>query len=147
MALKWAVTEKFKDYLWGAKFTAFTDNNPLVRLNTATLGAVEQRWAAQLANFQFELKYRLGVANKNADVFLQEAAVLMTSAEEESCQPEEGRHHHKVLMSAYRQVATQTWKQQQRDKKRVVHKKAQVDTLFPHTLKTAIAESLRKKNI
>ncbi|KAJ8009963.1 hypothetical protein DPEC_G00069630 [Dallia pectoralis] len=92
LALKWAVTEKFKDYLWGAKFTAFTDNNPLVRLNTATLGAVEQRWAAQLANFQFELKYRPGVANKNADVlsrFPQEAAVLMTSAEDQSCQPEE----------------------------------------------------------
>lgn len=67
LALKWAVTEKFKDYLWGAKFTAFTDNNPLVHLNTA-LGAVEQRWVAQLANFDFDVKYRPGVANKIADV-------------------------------------------------------------------------------
>lgn len=68
LALKWAVTEKFKDYLWGNKFLAFTDNNPLVHLYTAHLGATEQRWAAQLANFNFELKYRPGASNRNADV-------------------------------------------------------------------------------
>lgn len=68
LALKWAVTEKFKDYLWGNKFLAFTDNNPLVHLNTAHLGATEQRWAAQLSNFDFELKYRPGASNRNADV-------------------------------------------------------------------------------
>lgn len=59
---------KFKDYLWGAKFIAFADNNPSVHLNTATLGAVEQRWVAQLANFGFDIRHRPGVANKNADV-------------------------------------------------------------------------------
>lgn len=63
--------KKFKDYLWGARFTAFTDNNPLVHLNTATLGAVEQRWVAQLASFDFDIKYRPGFANKNADVLFR----------------------------------------------------------------------------
>ena len=29
LALKWAVTDKFKDYLYGAKFVVYTDNNPL----------------------------------------------------------------------------------------------------------------------
>ena len=29
LALKWAVTEKFHDYLYGAKFEVLTDNNPL----------------------------------------------------------------------------------------------------------------------
>ncbi|XP_032367401.1 uncharacterized protein LOC116686492 [Etheostoma spectabile] len=67
LALKWAVTEKFKDYLYGAEFTVFTDNNPLVHLETARLGAVEQRWAAQLANFRYVIKYRPGAQNKNAD--------------------------------------------------------------------------------
>lgn len=68
LALKWAVTEKFKDFLWGAQFTVFTDNNPLVHLETAVLGATEQRWVAQLANFSYEIRYRPGTANRNADV-------------------------------------------------------------------------------
>ncbi|KAI8486535.1 hypothetical protein Bbelb_357700 [Branchiostoma belcheri] len=68
LGLKWAVTEKFKDYLYGAKCTVYTDNNPLAHLSTAQLGAVEQRWAARLANFDFEIKYRPGKSNVNADV-------------------------------------------------------------------------------
>ncbi len=67
LALKWAVTEKFRDYLLGSKFTVFTDNNPLCYLRTAKLGAVEQRWASQLALFDFTLMYRPGTSNKNAD--------------------------------------------------------------------------------
>ena len=67
LALKWAVTEKFKDYLTGAQFTIYTDNNPVAHLQTARLGAVEQRWAAQLASFTFEIKYRPGKNNANAD--------------------------------------------------------------------------------
>lgn len=67
LALKWAVTEKFRDYLIGNKFTVFTDNNPLSHLKTAKLGAVEQRWASQLAMFDFEILYRPGKKNGNAD--------------------------------------------------------------------------------
>lgn len=67
LALKWAVTEKYRDYLLGAKFTILTDNNPLCYLQTAKLGAVEQRWAAQLALFDFKIEYRPGASNGNAD--------------------------------------------------------------------------------
>lgn len=52
------------DDLWGATFTAFTDNNPLVPLDTAQLGAVEQRCVAKLSNYQFTIKYRPGVAKR-----------------------------------------------------------------------------------
>lgn len=45
----------------------YTDNNPLSYLQTFKLGAVEQRWASQLAFFDFELKYRPGAMNKKAD--------------------------------------------------------------------------------
>lgn len=38
-----------------------------MRPQTANLAAVEQRWVSQLALFDFELKYRPGVANRNAD--------------------------------------------------------------------------------
>lgn len=41
LAMKWAMSEKFKDYLWGTKVLVVTDNNPLVHLLTAKLGAVE----------------------------------------------------------------------------------------------------------
>lgn len=66
LALKWAIMEKFKDYLWGAHVTIFTDNNPLVHLETAKLRATEQRWEAQLANYSYEIRYRPGTANRNA---------------------------------------------------------------------------------
>lgn len=68
LALKWAMTEKFREYLLGNKCTVFTDNNPLSHLSSAKLAATEQRWAAQLASFDFEIKYRSGKSNTNADV-------------------------------------------------------------------------------
>lgn len=67
LALKWSVTEKFRDYLLGNKFVVLTDNNPLKYLSTAKLGPYEQKWAAQLADFDFEIKYRPGKENTNAD--------------------------------------------------------------------------------
>uniref|UniRef100_A0A8C1Z3K3 Reverse transcriptase/retrotransposon-derived protein RNase H-like domain-containing protein n=1 Tax=Cyprinus carpio TaxID=7962 RepID=A0A8C1Z3K3_CYPCA len=67
LALKWAMTEKFREYLLGHKCVVYTDNNPLSYLTSAKLGAMEQRWAAQLAAFDFELKYSSGKSNRNAD--------------------------------------------------------------------------------
>ncbi|KAI4904285.1 hypothetical protein NFI96_007443, partial [Prochilodus magdalenae] len=68
LALKWAVTEKFRDYLMFAKFSVVTDHNPLRYLDTANLGAVEQRWVAQLAEYNFDVFYKPGKQNTNADV-------------------------------------------------------------------------------
>lgn len=42
LALKWSVTEKFRDFLLENKFVVFTDNNPLKYLSSAKLGAYEQ---------------------------------------------------------------------------------------------------------
>ena len=68
LALKWAVTEKFRDFLLGTKFTVFTDNNPLkFIMSTAKLKAVEQKWVSELSRFNFEIRYRPGKANGNAD--------------------------------------------------------------------------------
>ncbi|XP_072293407.1 uncharacterized protein [Eucyclogobius newberryi] len=67
LALKWAMTEKFREYLLGHRCVVYIDNNPLRHLSTAKLGAVEQRWASQLASFDFELRYRSGRSNRNAD--------------------------------------------------------------------------------
>ena len=67
LALKWAMSDTFREYLLGHKCIVFTDNNPLSYLSSAKLGALEQRWAAQLASFDFEIRYRSGKCNTNAD--------------------------------------------------------------------------------
>jgi len=69
LALKWAVTDHFRDYLYYApEFTVYTDNNPLTYvLTTAKLNATGLRWVGELADFNFQIKYRPGRANTDAD--------------------------------------------------------------------------------
>lgn len=68
LALKWAITEKFHDYLYGNSFTVVTDNNPLTYLlTTAKLDAASYRWLAALSTFTFDIKYRAGKQNVDAD--------------------------------------------------------------------------------
>ena len=68
LALKWAVTDKFHDYLYGPKFEAVTDNNPLTYiLTSAKLDATGQRWVAALSAYDFTLSYRSGINNADAD--------------------------------------------------------------------------------
>ena len=51
LALKWAIRDKSHDYLYGAKFDVFTDNNPLTYiLSTERLNATGHRWVAGLSN-------------------------------------------------------------------------------------------------
>ena len=67
LALKWAVCEKFKDYLLGSKFIVLTDNNPLCYVKTSKLGASQIRWLSNLALFDFDIKYQVGRKNQVAD--------------------------------------------------------------------------------
>ena len=69
LALKWAITEVFRDYLaYATYFGAFTDNNPLVYLMEANkLHAYGERWVSELAEYNFSIKYRPGIINRDAD--------------------------------------------------------------------------------
>ena len=68
LALFWAVTAKFQDYLKGSSFTVWTDHNPLTYiLTSAKLDSTGHRWLAQLSNFQFDIKYKPGRHNGDAD--------------------------------------------------------------------------------
>ena len=68
LALKWAVTDRFHEYLYGGSFEVFTDNNPLTYiLSSAKLDAVGQRWVASLAPYNFSLHYNPGRRNVVAD--------------------------------------------------------------------------------
>lgn len=82
LALKWAMTEKFREYLLGHRCMVYTDNNPLSYLQSAKLGAAEHRWAAQLASFDFEIKYRSGRSNKNADALSRQPTFSTNLAEQ-----------------------------------------------------------------
>ena len=68
MALKWSVTERFHDYLYGGHFEVYSDNNPLTYvLTTAKLDATGQQWVASLANYNFKILYKSGKLNIEVD--------------------------------------------------------------------------------
>lgn len=64
-----ALMDKFHDYLYGAKFTVRTDNNPLTYvLTTARLNATGHRWLAALSTYDFNIRYKPGRENIDADL-------------------------------------------------------------------------------
>ena len=71
LALKWAVTKKFRDYLLGSKFTVYTDNNPLAYIQNSKLGASQICWLSELALFDFNIIYRSGKSNQATDALSQ----------------------------------------------------------------------------
>ena len=61
LALKWAVTDHFYEYLYGGSFNVYTDNNLLTYvLSSAKLDAIGQCWVASLAPYNFSLHYNPG---------------------------------------------------------------------------------------
>ena len=68
LALKWAITDRFHKYLYSGEFDVFMDNNLLTYiLTTAKLDATGQRWVAVLSIYNFQIYYRSGKTNANAD--------------------------------------------------------------------------------
>ena len=65
--LKWAVTEKFQDYLLGLQFQVYMDNNPLAYVQESKLGASQIWWLSELVLFNFTIKYQTGHSNRAAD--------------------------------------------------------------------------------
>jgi len=61
----------FRDYLYYAPhFTVYTDYNPLVYITSTTKSnASTIRWLNELSDFNFEVKYRPGRVNKEANLF------------------------------------------------------------------------------
>ena len=58
LALKWAITENFKECLLYQPFFARTDNNPLMYImTTPNLHATGHQWVGALARFNFQVEY------------------------------------------------------------------------------------------
>ena len=82
LALKWAVTEQFREYLQYQPFTICTDNNPLTYiLMTLNLDALGHHWVAALAGYNMKLEYLKGSDNKVADAL---SHILMQKLDEET---------------------------------------------------------------
>ena len=68
LALKWAITEYFKEYLLYQPFLVKTDNNPLTYImSTPNLDATGHCWVSALAKYDFKLEYQKGGDNAVAD--------------------------------------------------------------------------------
>lgn len=62
------MTDRFHEYLYGGTFDVYTDNNPLTYiLTTAKLDAMGHRWVASLGPYHFNLYYKPGKLNSDAD--------------------------------------------------------------------------------
>ena len=71
--------------MYGSKFTAYTDNNPLTYiLSSAKLDAIGQRWVAELANFDFSITYRAGKHNIDADALSRISQVKQDTSDVKS---------------------------------------------------------------
>ena len=77
LALKWAVTEQFHEYLspYGKnrnEFVVCTDNKLLTYIfSSANLDAAGQCWVAQLTSYNFSLEYQKGKDNTVANFLCQ----------------------------------------------------------------------------
>ena len=72
LALKWAITEHFKEYLLYQPFLVRTNNNPLTYImSTPNLDATGHCWVSALAKYNFWLEYQKGQDNAAADALSQ----------------------------------------------------------------------------
>ena len=97
LTLKWAVVEKFHEYLYGLTFNVHMDYNPLTYvLSTTRLDAASHCWVASLANYNFRLHYRAGKANIDVDA--------LSRVSWPGCMPDSSGTHLKVTAAAVQAV-------------------------------------------
>ena len=98
-ALKWPVCEQFWDYLYYSQgFIVYTDNNPLTFiLTSAHLEAAGRHWVAELSGFKFDIKYRPGKANGDADELSRMPLDIENYVKE--CNMETSRETFKVMLT------------------------------------------------
>lgn len=67
LAVVWAV-KYFRPYLYGRKFTIYTDHRPLAWLNSLKEpNSKLTRWRLRLQDYDFNVQYKKGLQNTNAD--------------------------------------------------------------------------------
>ena len=67
LALKWAITEQFQEYLLWKPFIIKTDNLFTYIMTTPNLDATQHHWVVSLVGFTFSIKYQKGWDTAAAD--------------------------------------------------------------------------------
>lgn len=81
LALKWAVTDEFYDHLYGhISVDCYLSGQRIYVMSTAKLDATGQHWVSQLAMFNFDIEYRQGKCNSNADALSRMSSQEVKSA-------------------------------------------------------------------
>ena len=57
----------FKNYVYGNRFTIVTDHKPLLWLKSADNNTRVQKWRLKLSDYEFDIVYKPGKQNANAD--------------------------------------------------------------------------------
>ena len=57
----------FKNYVYGNWFTIVTDHKPLLWLKSADNNTQVQKWRLKLSDYEFDIVYKPGIQNANAD--------------------------------------------------------------------------------
>lgn len=78
LAFHWAITSKFRDYLYGASFHVKTDNHPLSRILVSKQTAADMSKLADLSDFNFTIEYRSGRSNIAADALSRNPIDLLS---------------------------------------------------------------------
>ena len=74
-------TKYFRHYLYGRKFTVVTDHQALIWLhNTRDTSSRLLRWRLRLLDFQYDIQYRPGKTNLNADALSRNPVDRITCA-------------------------------------------------------------------
>lgn len=78
LAIVWAC-KHFRPYLYGRKFTLYSDHKPLEWLfNIRDPGSRLVRWRLKLAEYDYEIKYKAGKNNTNADALSRAPINIIT---------------------------------------------------------------------
>lgn len=83
LAIVWAV-KHFRQYLYGTKFTVVTDHKPLIYLSSMNNANDKlMRFKIELAEYDFNIKYKEGPINTNADALSRMFVVLCANDDDQ----------------------------------------------------------------
>ncbi|KAL4103608.1 hypothetical protein QTP88_018969 [Uroleucon formosanum] len=90
LSIVWAV-KHFRPYLLGREFKIFTDHQPLTWLfNVKDPGSRLMRWRLKLAEYNYEVVYKPGVINTNADALSRIGEVKIIRTRSQTSQEDKG---------------------------------------------------------